>query len=126
MSLRTIPILLALTGAPLIATVIAPQQVQADDIVPASTVRALNLARNTAVKENGGLSVYRPEPCMFSTSTGGGNCLIRNTINGFTYQFLGGQPGWPEDGSQPTTETEIQIAPDGRSVNQIIYNGPPR
>ena len=50
--------------------------VMAQAPVPASQIRALNLARNTAVAENGGLSVYRPQPCMFKTSDGGGECLV--------------------------------------------------
>ena len=94
--------------------------------VPAAQVRALNLARNTAVKENGGLSVYRPQACMFQTSSGGETCLIQNNANGFTYRFLGGEPGWPEDNSPATTETEIQIAPDGYTVQRMLYNGEPR
>ena len=102
----------------------APALAQAP--VPASQVRALNLARNTAVTENGGLSVYRPQPCMFQTSSGGGDCLVNNSPDGFTFSFLGGSPGWPENGSDATTETEIEVAPDGRSVVSIIYNGPPR
>lgn len=104
---------------------IAPP-VMAQAPVPASQIRALNLARNTAVAENGGLSVYRPQPCMFKTSDGGGECLVSDDASGYTFSFLGGQPGWPEDGSNPTTETELQIAPDGRSVTSILYNGSPR
>ena len=106
----------AFAGAPVLAQ--AP--------VAASEVRALNLARNTAVTENGGLSVYRPQQCMFQTSTGGGECLVDESPNGYTFRFLGGSPGWPADGSDATTETEIQISPDGRSVIGIIYNGAPR
>jgi len=102
----------------------APALAQAP--VPASQVRALNLARNTAVTENGGLSVYRPQPCMFQTSSGGGDCLVDASRSGYTYSFLGGSPGWPENGSDATTETEIEIAADGRSVISIIYNGSPR
>ena len=52
----------------------------AQEAVPAAQVRALNLARNTAVAENGGLSVYRPQPCMFKTSAGGGDCLVQNAL----------------------------------------------
>ena len=124
MSLRTISIVLALSGAACLTDLASPSKAQAED--PYSQIRALNLARNTAVQENGGLSVYQPAPCMFATGNGGKDCLIRNTINGYTYSFLGGTPGWSGYGNEPTTETEIQIAPDGRSVNQIIYNGPPR
>ncbi|MEC9452032.1 MAG: hypothetical protein VYB06_01100 [Cyanobacteriota bacterium] len=124
MSLRTISLLIALSGTACLADLATPTHAQ--DQLPSSQIRALNLARGTAVKENGGLSVYQPAPCMFDTSNGGNDCLIRNTINGYTYSFLGGDPGWSEYGNQPTKETVIQIAPDGRSVNQIIYNGPPR
>ena len=35
--------------------------------VSAANVRALNVARNWAVNNNGGLSVYRPAACMFNT-----------------------------------------------------------
>ena len=105
-----------ITGAPALAQ--AP--------VPASQVRALNLARNTAVTENGGLGVYRPQPCMFQTSSGGGDCLVDDSPSGYTFSFLGGSPGWPENGSDATTETEIQVAADGRSVISIIYNGSTR
>jgi hypothetical protein len=94
--------------------------------VPAAQVRALNLARNTAVAKNGGLGNYRPQPCMFSTNTGGDECLIKNNADGFTYRFLGGAPGWSEYNNPATTETEIQIAPDGYTVERVIYNGVPR
>ena len=124
MSLRNISILIALSGAPLLADLAIPTQAQAQ--VQYSKVRALNLARGTAIKINGGLSVYQPAPCMFSTSNGGEDCLIRNTSDGYTYRFLGGTPGWSQDGIEPTKETEIQISPDGKSVQQVIYNGSPR
>ena len=105
---------------------LAVTPLMAQEAVPAAQVRALNLARNTAVAENGGLSVYRPQPCMFKTSAGGGECLVQNDPSGYTFQFLGGSPGWPEDGSDATTETEIQISTNGRTVDSIIYNGSPR
>lgn len=117
------PAAAALGGASLLSFT---TPVKAQSLDAAAKVRALNLARNSAVSENGGLTVYRPQPCMFNTSNGGGECLIRNNAQGFTFKFLGGKPGWPENGSDPTTETEIQISPDGRSVNQIVYNGSPR
>ena len=50
----------------------------AQGTIPASQVRAINLARNTAVAENGGLTAYRPQPCMFQTSAGGGDCLVNH------------------------------------------------
>ena len=121
MNLRTLSAMAVITGASVMGP--TPGLTQT---VPASQVRAINLARNTAVAENGGLTVYRPQPCMFQTSSGGGDCLVSQDANGYTFQFLGGAPGWPEIGSAPTTETEIQIAPDGRSVNEVLYNGSPR
>ena len=39
----------------------APARAQAEAAVPYSAVRALNLARNTAVQNNGGLGLYRPD-----------------------------------------------------------------
>ncbi|QNI59755.1 putative conserved secreted protein [Synechococcus sp. BIOS-U3-1] len=122
MNLSSLTALAVIAGTGAFAS--APVTAQA--AVPASQVRALNLARNTAVAENGGLSVYRPQPCMFQTNSGGGDCLVDNSANGYTFSFLGGSPGWPENGSDATTDTEVQIAPDGRSVLDIIYNGSPR
>ena len=88
-------------------------------------VRALNSARMKAETINGGLGVYRAEKCMYFTSENGGKCLI-NQEKGFTYLFMGGEPGWQEIGVEPTIETEIQISPDGQSEIEVIYNGDPR
>ena len=121
-SLLAIASLGSLSGVAL--TAVVPTVVSAQ--VPAAQVRALNLARNTAVTENGGLNAYRPQSCMFETSAGGGSCLIRNNADGFTFRFLGGKPGWAENNSPATTETEILITPDGKAVERVIYNGAPR
>jgi hypothetical protein len=91
-----------------------------------SSVRAINLARNTAVKLNGGLTVYRPAACMFSTDISGGSCLVHTNSDGYLYRFLGGAPGWQQLGLPATTETELLISPDGRTVVNLIYNGTPR
>ncbi|MEJ6584896.1 MAG: hypothetical protein QNK79_05080 [Synechococcus sp. ArSW.bin.68] len=122
MNLRTLSAMALITGA----SVMGATPGLAQDTISASQVRAINLARNTAVAENGGLTVYRPQQCMFQTSDGGGDCLVNQDDNGYTFQFLGGAPGWPQNDSSPTTETEIQIAPDGRTVNEVLYNGSPR
>lgn len=87
-------------------------------------VRAANMARITAERLNGGLQVYRAAACMHQQ--GGGPCLLRETARGFTFLFLGGPPGWQQMGLAPTLETELLVAPDGRSVAKVIYNGPPR
>ena len=107
---------------------VAPQaaQGQADAPVPFSAVRALNLARNTAVQANGGLSVYRPAQCMYETASAGNQCLISTTTNGYTFRFLGGAPGWQQLNLPATTETEIRISSDGRTVLGVDYNGAPR
>lgn len=110
-----------MVGSPTLGTL----PVWSEAVVSRAQLRAMNLARGTAVAENGGLSVYRPEPCMVQTSTGGGACFVSGG-RGFTFNFLGGRPGWPEDGSQPTTETEIEIGPRGTDVVKIWYNGVPR
>ena len=94
--------------------------------VSGANVRALNLAREWAVRTNGGLSLYRPADCMFQTNTGGGSCLVKVTDQGYDFRFLGGAPGWQPEGRPATVETEIQISPDGRSVTQVFYNGSPR
>jgi hypothetical protein len=96
-------------------------QVQGD---PNSSQRAANLARMKAEILNGGLGVYRAAPCMHDQ--GGGECLVGRSGQGFTFRFYGGKPGWTQEGLAPTLETEILVAPNGRSIEQVIYNGPPR
>ena len=94
--------------------------------VDGSNIRAVNLARNWAINNNGGLSVYRPADCMFETNSGGGSCLQQVTDQGYFFRFLGGPPGWQQQGRSATVETAIQISPDGRSVVNVSYNGSPR
>ena len=86
--------------------------------------RAANLARMRGEVINGGLGVYRPALCMYERS--GGDCLVRADADGFLFRFYGGVPGWVQLGLPPTVETEILVAPDGRSVLSVVYNGPPR
>jgi hypothetical protein len=93
---------------------------------PLNEIRALNFARNTGVSINGGLTLYRPQACMFTTSADTNPCLIRSDDQGFVYRFLGGPPGWQAEGGAPTVETEILVAPDGNSLVKVLYNGPPR
>lgn len=115
---------------------------RAQPAVPASAVRAINLARTTAIAQNGGLSRYRPAQCMFQTANPNNPCVIntpesnnndnardnRNTNNSNTYvfRFQGGAPGWQQQNQRPTVETEITVSADGRAVQQIDYNGAPR
>ena len=88
--------------------------------------RALNLARNTVVQLNGGLSQYMPAACMFSSGGSGGSCLVSSTNQGFLFRFNGGAPGWQQLGNPPTISSEILISPDGRTVSKVLYNGPLR
>ncbi|SBO44642.1 hypothetical protein [Cyanobium sp. NIES-981] len=87
--------------------------------------RAVNLARGTAAKLNGGLSVYRPAVCMFQ-GINNNPCLVDRSAEGYTFRFLGGSPGWEQLQLPATVETELLISRDGRSVVQILYNGLPR
>ena len=116
------------TGLGLLASPLAlspgPAQAQVDAEVSFARVRAVNLARDTAVKLNGGLTLYRPAKCMFDTSLGGGNCLIRRDDQGFRFRFLGGAPGWQQLGLEPTWDTEILVSADGRQVVQVVFNQP--
>lgn len=84
-------------------------------------LRAVNLARTYAIDINGGLSVYRPSACMFSSSASG--CLVSTDSKGFLFRFNGGPPGWQQMGRRAEVETEILISPDGRNVSRLIYNG---
>ena len=115
-------VLLAGLSALLLGPLATPGQAQR----PLQEIRALNFARNTGVSINGGLTVYRPAACMFSTSAPENSCLVRRDAEGFLFRFLGGAPGWQVLNLPPTHETELLIAPDGRSVKQVVYNGVPR
>jgi hypothetical protein len=120
---------LAMGSAALVAAVLAsggitgtPARAQ----VPFSAVRALNLARNLAVQQNGGLSLYRPAQCMFQTADAGNECLVSMDEDGFVFRFLGGIPGWEQFQMPASVETEVRISADGRTVEEVLYNGPPR
>ena len=104
----------------------APARAQAEAAVPFSAVRALNLARNTAVQSNGGLGLYRPDKCMLETASAVNKCLISSTSDGYLFRFLGGAPGWQQLDLAASVETEIRISSDGRTVLGIDYNGAPR
>ena len=92
----------------------------------AARQRAINLARDTVVRLNGGLTRYMPAACMFASGGSGGTCLVQNDSQGFLFRFNGGAPGWQQLGLPPSTSSELLISPDGRSVVQLIYNGPLR
>ncbi|MFZ4805309.1 MAG: hypothetical protein ACOYLI_11700 [Synechococcus lacustris] len=76
--------------------------------------RAANLARNTGIQLNGGLTKYRPAACMFVI--GGGKCLVKTDAKGFLFRFEGGGPAWQDLKQPATTLTEVLIDPSGRQV----------
>jgi hypothetical protein len=91
---------------------------------PLAARRSINLARDTAIRLNGGLSVYRPASCMFAGAAGN-PCLSRENDD-FVFNIPGGPPGWEQSGEAPSIQTILKIAADGRSVLNELYNGPPQ
>ncbi len=72
--------------------------------------RAMNLARQAAEKENGGLNNYRAEKSMYgpavdSPYTDNGNGTI-------TFTFMGGRPAEP-----PSIKSVVTVSVDGRLVS---------
>lgn len=121
LSFRWLFRLLAL-GLPLTTLNLSPalsQPVSGYDVL-----RAVNTARMRAEFINGGISRYRTASCMFQGASN--PCIISSNSGGTLFRFLGGPPGWQQLGVAPTTETEILVSPDGRSVLGVLYNGPVR
>lgn len=87
--------------------------------------RGLNLARATGIRLNGGLGLYRPANCMYA-GISDNSCLVSREEQGFVFRFSGGPPGWEQAQVPPTVETEILVSRDGRTVLDVIHNGPPR
>ena len=90
-----------------------------------SIQRSVNLAREAAVKLNGGLSKYRPAGCMFKGSERN-PCIVQVNAQGIVFQIPGGPPGWEQEGQPPTVLTVLRVAPDGRSLLETISNGTPQ
>ena len=93
----------------------AMAQQETRELVPTASKRAINLARGTAAKSNGGLRLYHPARCMYRNPTNN-PCLAKRDAGGFEFRFLGGPPGWEVLGLPPTVESIVLIAPNGRSV----------
>ena len=90
-------------------------QEESRELVPTASKRAMNLARGTAAKANGGLRLYHPARCMYGNPTKN-PCLAKRDANGFEFRFLGGPPGWEVLGLPPKVDSIVLIAPNGRSV----------
>ncbi len=69
--------------------------------------KAQNWARQAAIKENGGLSRYRPEGSMYGPSADAP--YVQNPDGSITFTFKGGAPG----STVMTVETVVQIQPSG-------------
>jgi hypothetical protein len=80
--------------------------------------RSQNLARQAAIKANGGLAAYRPEPLMYGPSAKAP--FVKNADGSLTFTFKGGNP----DGGAMTVESVVTV----NSANNVTvqYNGPVR
>jgi hypothetical protein len=80
--------------------------------------RAMNLARQTAEKTNGGLNNYRAEAAMYGPVEKAP--FVDNRNRTVTFTFLGGRPALP-----PTIQSVVTVAVDTGAVT-MDYNGPIR
>ena len=110
---------LFLLGALVVAAHAQPVMAQqkSRELVPTASKRAINLARGTAAKSNGGLRLYHPARCMYGNPTNN-PCLTKRDASGFEFRFMGGPPGWEVLGLPATVESMVLVSPDGKSVIQ--------
>lgn len=80
--------------------------------------KARNIARQSAIKANGGLDRYRPETSMFGPAAK--SPYVKNADGSLTFTFKGGAPG----STTMTIESVVTVSSTG-SAN-IQYNGPVR
>jgi hypothetical protein len=78
--------------------------------------RAMNLARQAAETENGGLNYYRAEPSMYGPAIDAP--FVDNKDGSLTFTFLGGAPAYP-----PSIQSIVTVQTAGLLVT-IDYNGP--
>ena len=97
----------------------APQETIGPEISdPLLLGRAQNLARQAAIKANGGLSKYRPAPAAFGPAIQSPHVV--NSDGSITFTIRGGAIGY----KVPTQETVVTVAPNNSVL--VRYNGPIR
>ncbi|KAI9132327.1 hypothetical protein [Acaryochloris sp. CCMEE 5410] len=115
-TLATLPLLPVVARAqPPVAATIKPNY---EIIDPLFLGRAQNLARQAAIKVNGGLSNYRPASAAFGPAIESPH--IQNDNGTITFIIQGGAVGY----AVPTQETVVTVAPNNSVV--VDYNGPIR
>ncbi len=85
--------------------------------------RAQNLARDAAINANGGLSNYRPDKIMYGPSVNA-PYQFDDQQQVFTFNFVGGAPGWQEANQPPSVRTVVQVTTDLPPVVTVLSNGP--
>jgi hypothetical protein len=119
MAVLTVSVLLVLGHWPLQAQTHSTGRSTTTSPKPSSDVyfinRAKNLARQAAIKENGGLERYRPNPVMYGPAVQ--TTYVNNNDGSITFTFTGGAPG----ATSPSIETVATVMPDGSVY--LDYNG---
>ncbi len=85
---------------------------------PTFRTRAQNLAREAAIKANGGLDQYRPAPALFGPAAESN--FMTNADGSLTFSVKGGPVGY----TVPTQETVVTVTPSNEIF--VLYNGPIR
>ena len=98
------------------SSVVSPSKPSTPTYPRGALTRTMNLARQAAEVENGGLNYYRAEESMYGPAT---DAPFKDNKDGtLTYTFLGGYPAAP-----PAIQTVVTVALEGDLV-RVDSNGP--
>lgn len=98
------------------SSVVSPSKPSTPSYPRGALTRAMNLARQAAEQENGGLNYYRAESSMYGPAT---DSPFKDNGDGtLTFTFLGGYPAAP-----PAIQTVVTVAVESDLVT-VDYNGP--